>query len=179
MKFKSIIIPVLIAITISCKKEKSELVGRYFGEITALKNNANWSTKYVSGLVNYPCFEGKLSVDFLTFNSEGFMRETMTLFNIPKEKGTFKISRVNPSNYCIDSSVQAFYATKLDDGDVLGDTYEVLPEQNFINIISYNPVTKEIKGSFQVSFIIVNRINPLAADTIRFRNANFKTKVFQ
>jgi hypothetical protein len=165
----------------SCNKEKrNKLPGEYYGNAIATKNNAEWASGFVRCKIDINCNNGKLGIEFLKFNERGFLRETFFLLNILQKVGSYKIyPSINyNSDRCVDSLIRGLYATSVDDGDVAGDDYNVLPaDNNNITITDYNTSTKEIKGTFEVSFIITRKFNPLAPDTLRFKNGVFYTKI--
>jgi hypothetical protein len=80
------------------------------------------------------------------------------------------------------------YYTLRDDGDVLCDIYNVYePDSlnNFIDILAYNPQTKEIRGRFQLTYLIdstrlatIGRCRTTTPDTLRIRSGEFHTKLF-
>jgi len=67
------------------------------------------------------------------------------------------------------------------DQDVLYGVYKVLESDttNAITISSYDSVSREIKGTFNVTFVPEHLPYPGAPDTIRFRNGQFHTKIIK
>lgn len=67
------------------------------------------------------------------------------------------------------------------DHDVVYGVYKVLESDstNAITISSYDSVSREIKGSFNVTFVPEHLPYPGAPDTIRFRNGWFHTKIIK
>ncbi len=181
MDFLKIIALIFLIGFCSCNKEKKrkKLPGTYFGNSIATKNNAKWASDYIRTTADTSCYKGKLGIEFLKANDKGFLRESLILLNISPKKGSYKIyPSSNYINPCIDTFAKGLYVTSLDDGDVQGDVYNVLPTENSnITITDYNITTKEISGTFQVSFIITVKFNPSAPDTLRFKGGVFYTKI--
>ncbi|MBK8923611.1 MAG: hypothetical protein IPM81_19315 [Saprospirales bacterium] len=67
------------------------------------------------------------------------------------------------------------------DDDFLLGYYDVLEadSSSFMTILSYDTVTREVKGTFEATYIVKQRPYPGAPDTIRLRNGVFHTKVLQ
>lgn len=160
-----------------CKKDPDK--GLYFGSATATLNGKAWKAGKVRCGINIPCYKGKLGFDFIVFNQEGFKRESLSFGKIPIAKGTYS---VNPQNYndlvCRDTVALGGYSTSQDEGDVALDYYNpIASANNYFTITNYNERTKELWGSFAVSFKISTRRDPNSPDTIRVTNGNFYTKI--
>jgi len=171
----------LIFICLYCKKEqKLSAPGPFRGTGSAVVNGQNWKAHRVECRIDVPCYPGRLSIAFHTFSSEGFLRETMVIYKMPIIVKESRIDTVNYATLCSDTSVGANYGTIAGHGDISKDYYTVLEsESNKINITYYNPETKIVIGTFDVSFIIKSRQDPLAPDTIRFMNGRFLTKILR
>ena len=160
-----------------------------FGFVNAEVNGMHWNTTYRNA------YQATYAVDALyssatpcdkytflsseLYNELGYLRQSFELVKIPSVKGKFKIVPFQ-NGHCDESDpVYANLYTWTSDGDVLGDTYNVLTtENNFVEITSYNPDTKEIKGKFEVTFVLERRgSNHILADTLRFQNGHFHTKI--
>jgi hypothetical protein len=177
VKLKKFLFCTTIFIFIACKKNKDEF--NYFGTASAMLNGKSWQAGGVRCYINMPCFKGKLGFQFRVFNQQGFSRESMSFAKIPIAKGTY---RLFPSNYadptCIDTVATAGYFTQQDDGDVALDAYKAINSiDNYFTIEDYNERTKELRGSFSVTFKIFSRQDPNSPDTIRITNGKFYTRI--
>jgi len=164
-------------IFIGCKKDPNKNL--YFGAASAKFNGQSWTASKVRCVSNIPCFKGKLSFEFRVFNQQGFSREKMGFYKIPVSTGTYVIY---PGNFndplCKDTIPYSSYFTHQDDGDVLLDSYDAIPSlNNYFTIAKYNERTKELWGSFAVTFKIFRRRAPNSPDTISVTNGNFYTKI--
>jgi hypothetical protein len=113
------------------------------------------------------------------YNSEGFLRQELLFIKIPTIPGHHKIIPYK-LNYCDDRDpAYGVLYTSVSDGDVAGDQYQVLStEDNYIDIEDYNAVSKEIKGTFQVTFTLESKgYGHNLPDTLRFTEGRFHTKI--
>jgi hypothetical protein len=81
--------------------------------------------------------------------------------------------------YCSDNdSVYGISHTLIDDGCVSGDQYNILnSEDNFLQI-DHDPKSKEIRGTFQLTFIFEREgAEHTLPDTLRFTSGKFHTKM--
>lgn len=176
MKNLSFIVIILFIGLPSCKKENvSTISDIYWGEVSATKNGEPWTGKIFARLSNT-----RFNVIVDVYNEQKFLREVFRIFKIPIQEQWNKIDSIKPN---VDTALtRASYATLVDDGDVVGDIFNVLDgeSENFVTITSYNEETNEVKGNFQVTFVFDetdNKSDPTARDTIRFTNGEFHTKV--
>lgn len=160
----------------ACKKsnEKPEL---YWGSVSAIKNGVAWEAEIYAG-ENKPYNQG---IDIIVdkFNIKRFRRERVGLFKIPKVIGIYPL--VQTDVRIIDSLTGASYHTLQDDGDAGGDSYYLFKNDQFENLVELTEIKgKEIKGTFQVSFIKDLRYgaaDPSAPDTVVFKEGRFHTRL--
>ena len=184
---------------LACKKEEPLPNARWphWGEVTGLLNgepwvefmtnkalNRPWHIKIYAGegadRSKHPCNLNTFSIVAAKFNPAGFRRERIGFHKIPNQEGIYPLTG-RGSNCEPDSSPSASFATSEDDGDVGKDYYEVLrTEESYLAVASFDPATKEIRGTFRVTFLIKNRSRtlPTYPDTVRFTNGEFRTKIF-
>lgn len=179
MMHRKLLIGIASLILIGCKKDPAK--GVYYGTASAIFNGKAWNAGTVRSNINVPCYKGKLGFEFNVYNKQGFLRETLSFEKIPIAKGTYSI---NPLNYndplCKDTVATALYGTSQDHGDVALDFYNVIPSpDNYFTINNYNERTKELTGSFEVTFKITTRQDPNSPDTIRVSNGRFYTKILE
>lgn len=174
-----ILIYMAAIIFIGCKKDPNKDL--YYGTAYATFNGKAWSAGKVRCASNIPCYKGKLGFDFSVYNRQGFRRETMVFEKIPIAKGNYSINQLNYNDpLCKDTVAIASYSTLQDDGDVALDFYNVIPSlNNYFAIDDYNERTKELRGSFSVTFKIFSRQDPNSPDTIRVTNGSFYTKILE
>lgn len=186
MKIQFIVASFLIFVFAKCKKDKLEPDGQYFGYAKGEINGV---------VVNYNKANGGLLynlADSVSLNFEKWdgliLKESISVQKIYKQ--TNLPQRINKYDYTAIriEKLSSSYYTLRDDGDVVCDVYNIYePDslQNYIIITSYNFQTKEIKGTFQATYLIdssrvagVGKCRPSAPDTIRIRNGEFHTKIF-
>ena len=169
-----------IFIFAKCKKESLE--AKYFGYAKAELNRIAINFNKVRGALLYNS-EDSLSVSFEKWDGL-ILKESITILKIFKVTNTAQ--QIYKYDYTVNRVVKlsSGYYTFRDDGDVGCDTYNIYePDslQNNITITSFNSQTKEIKGTFQATYLIdPSRIKcrPTAPDTIRIKNGEFYTKIF-
>jgi hypothetical protein len=163
----------------SCKKDKSDPF--YFGTASMTLNGKVWNASKVRcvAIKNHICNPDFLSLDFEVYNEQGFLRESLDFKNIFKELKTYYLWPNAFSTSCKDSLPACTYYTIGADGDVILDVYNTLPNSgSFIRIDKFNNDTKEMEGVFSFDLLIYSRYNPTAPDTLRVRNGQFYTKIF-
>ena len=175
MKYNILLIAVVF-IFWGCKKDPNK--GLYFGIASATFNGKQWDAGTVRCNINVPCYKGKLGFEFNVYNKQG-LSETLVFEKIPIAKGNYSI---NPLNYndplCNDTVATASYSTSND--DVAVDFYNVVPSSsNYFTINNYNERTKELTGSFALTFKISTRQSPNSPDTLKVTNGSFYTKILE
>jgi hypothetical protein len=160
----------------SCQKndEKPEL---YWGSVSAIKNGIAWEAE-IYAVENKPYNQGfDIIIDKL--NNRGFHREGLYFFKIPLKAGGYSLSITGVR--ILDDLTGASYGTYLDDGDVVGDSFNLFEHDDMENRIEITEIRgKEIKGTFQVSFVKDLRYgeaDPSAPDTIVFKYGKFHTRI--
>ncbi|MCK5443078.1 MAG: hypothetical protein KAJ23_14415 [Maribacter sp.] len=142
---------VLLFIAVGCSKDDSE-DGFYNGSATALKNGEAWKAKAFFGeSTDNP---GKFLLTIDVHNNQGFWRESL---GIQKINNVFVAQQVG--HYLADSSFEGAlvsYSTFIDDGDVLGDFYELdtIAADNHFQLTRYNSSKGEIEGVFNISYVL-------------------------
>jgi hypothetical protein len=179
MKTHILITCFFIFIFAKCKKDNNDPGGQYYGYAKAIVNG-NLLTFNIAraGFFNnnpdsvgviFEQWDGLIAKEVVSF---GPMVKTILL-----NQKIFKA--VNGG-----SILTSNYSTLRDDGDVLCDFYNIYePDslQNFITITSFNTQTKEIRGTFQATYIIDTtrlKCRLSAPDILLIRNGEFYTKIF-
>ncbi len=187
MRTSLIVATFLLFVFAKCKKDELEPEGNFFGYAKAEINGIPMNFNKANGGLLYNLSDS-ISVNLEKWNGL-VLTESISIQKI------YKWSNLSQKIYKYDYSaikinkLSSGYVTLRDDGDVICDVYNVYePDslQNYITITSYNSQTNEIKGRFQVTYLIdssrvANRgrkCRPTAPDTIRIRNGEFLTKIF-
>jgi hypothetical protein len=176
---------------LSCGKEDVGPKGPSWGTFDVLINGAKWNRTYHNGYQRVlgseggystakPCQNTFYEVGSAIYNKDAFIREGLDFIKVPLIPGRYKVIKF--SFECNENDpVYADFGTYSDDGDVVQDLYEVLEsEENYITIESFESKNREVKGKFQVTFIIHQRsVNDPSnlPDTLRFTNGVFHTKI--
>ena len=175
----------LVAGLISCSED--DAVEPPFinnGEVSVTLNGEDFFSQFTTSIraeTAITCFPGKMSVIVNYYNEAGEERGGFNIFNVPFEVGTYDIHRIEPPRQvCLSDTVHGSFYTSVSDGDVNGDFYFPLEgAENQITLTSHNPSTREVMGTFNVVFVIIDehRMNKTvkdAPDTIRLTDGKFK-----
>ena len=184
---KWIFTALLIAGLISCKEDNcAEPSFDDTGDITVNIDGDDFLSQFESRVraeTAIECFPGNMSMIATYYNDAGEERASIVIFNIPFKVGTYKIHRIEGTNQaCFSDTVYAYFGTSISDGDVNGDFYLPLEEaQNQVTVTSYDPSAREVKGTFDVTFVIIdehqrNKTVLQVPDTVRFANGQFRAK---
>ena len=164
----------------ACNKKSDPepvLPGNYWGEATGYKNGVLWSS--------YPaCWIDLIDKNTITVELDSFYkgyrlyyaRESLIISKIPPFPGTYKVEKfkLNVTNVY---SHLSFW----DDDQLLGE-YDILESDSNTNLVtlqSIDTLSKEIRGSFNLSYLVQHRPYPNAPDTIRFKNGMFHGKIIK
>jgi len=147
----------------------------YTGEVTALKNGETWTAKcYMSSITDSTYI---LRAD--TFSEQGFWRETFDIRQFVINFKKQKIVTLNRQNQ--KGLISANYSTIIDDGDVVGDIYELdtTATDNFIQILNYNASKNYIEGIFNVSLNLSrdDEDGPTPPEKLEFTYGTFRAKI--
>jgi len=167
-----------ISILSACNKKadiEPVLPPNYWGEATAEKNGQLWSAHpgcWID-LVDKKSIVVELD-SFFKGRRLYYLAESLIIAKIPPIPGTYKVERS-----FVDTAGTNSHFGFWDDDQPLG-LYNILESDsatNRVTLASYDTLTKEIKGSFNLTYIVVNRPYPHTPDTIRFRNGQFHGKL--
>ncbi|KAA6440116.1 hypothetical protein FEM33_05780 [Dyadobacter flavalbus] len=158
-----------------------------WGYLTADMNGKDWSKTYKNAYQTIQAWDSNDNVSdtFVImadlYNPYGARRQELYFQNIPSEKGHYTMLKDIPYENKYDRFVYGSLYTLVSDGDASGDTYSVLDtEKAFFQIDEAITKTREIKGTFQVTFVINKpRYDTALPDTLRFRNGKFHTKIME
>ncbi len=97
-----------------------------------------------------------LHFGLLKFNEANELRQSLSLDDLNISKDTVFLKHRNSL------APSANFATTISHGDVLGEFYELLEDENFKSWVLLNKVSEdEISGQFQVAFKVDFRTSPL------------------
>jgi hypothetical protein len=170
----------LIFCLIGCNKD-SPIPDRYTGTANALKNGASWEAVcYVDSIRihdwSYPPY---YILRMEVYEHRGFIRESFGISAFKLNHNTQKILR--PYNDNPEGLVAGSYLTIKDDGDVLGDIYDLdtTATKDFIQITDFNERKEEVEGVFNVTFVISrdDGDGPTPPEKLEFTNGKFTAKV--
>lgn len=167
---------VAIIIFVSCKKEEPTPVkepSNFWGEASATINGTPWTAQPIAW-VNL-IYKNNWLFSIASFDQSGILRKSLSLIKVPFTPGTYPI--VNSDAQVNDSLVGADF--RYWEADLGLGYYTVLESDSssFVTLASYDPVTKELRGTFDLTFIVSHRPYAGAPDTLRVRNGRFHTKV--
>ena len=174
MKNKYIILFCILLLEFCNKKtDTPHTPSEYWGETSSVKNGMDW-TGHPYAVVNINHGNG-WNIFFDSLDEFNIRKESFVIYKVPFVSGTYPVG--NTPIQINDSLVGAgFYYV---DDDVLFGTYKILESDSssFVTVESYDTLSKEIKGRFDLTFIVDIKPFVDAPDTIRLRNGVFHTKV--
>jgi hypothetical protein len=171
-----IFIVIVLTIIASCNKKEPIIDNSpYWGEMSVSKNISNWVGKpYAVNTING--ING-LSIIIDSVDIFNILRESISFTKIPLMLGKYQIFDIVPQ--ANDSIPGAIYGIWED--DILTGIYKVLESDSssFVALTSFDSLSKEVKGTFDLTFISVRKPHPSYPDTVRFRDGVFHTKLIR
>lgn len=169
---------VIVAIYANCKKNEPNtpppLPSSFWGDASAQKNGKPWTA-------NPSCWidivdKKTINIELDSFLNGYYLTETLFFEGVPPKTGTYKVLKWT---FPKDGNLNADL-TYSDADLALGD-YDILETDstNYLTLSSYDTLSKEIKGSFNLTFIVHKRPYSNAPDTIRFRDGKFHGKLIK
>lgn len=165
----------LFGLCLSCSDDDDNPFG-FTGNATAVKSNENWK----SGMrVAKNPFDIGIDLVFTVLNREGLRRESLGIFRVKTDLSRQPIYLTN--SQIKNDSTGTFYATLIDDGDVLGDIYgiDTTYNDNYIQLTNIDSKKCEIKGVFNFRLILIRDDNdgPTPPDILEFTNGKFISRI--
>jgi len=157
--------------------EPEDLLGQYAdGTLTATRNGEPWEANgFIGEGVRFPdtyvLLVGK-------FNEQFFRRESFNFSQLVNNRIRKEVyPRVSVSERTADT-IRVSYNTVLDDGDVIGDFYEIVREgnDNWVQFTEYDPSSRRLKGRFEIHLKLSEdeiKVEPDAEPTIDFVDGTF------
>ncbi|HMQ48960.1 MAG TPA: hypothetical protein PKA00_15925 [Saprospiraceae bacterium] len=169
----------------ACQKDKYEIPifepgPMTYGWAEAKKGNRDWLASagaYWTGIEP----NRFVALGIGTETEEGFIRENLIFGGLLFKESYYPVVSTleNSSNYV----ARVSYGIFDDDGDVLGDYYELDESKyNWISITAVDSLNNKISGSFQVSFKIATpggKNNPRNPDKVTFSDGAFEVEIFR
>ena len=127
-------------------------------------------------------YKSGFNMSFQYYNEFGELRQSQTLYKIPRAIGTYKLSKTEVRDE--DVLIGASFYTLSSDGDVIEDRY-LIEVDSFVSNIYIQSIDANsgwIKGGFNAVFYIDPdrpKFNPANPDTIRFTNGTFSAKLLE
>lgn len=152
----------------SCKKPVDPIDPfEYSGEASAFKNGVIWTGSTYGSISNNSIW---VTIDSIPYIGV----EALTIAKIPLTPGTYPVYYSLEPN---DSLVTALFSyVNYDD---YWEDYIILEadSSSFMTLESYDTITREVNGKFDLTFIKKHGSNSDYPDTIRFREGIFNTKL--
>lgn len=164
-----------ILLCISCKKEPDPVVPPpFWGEASATVDGRFW-VAHPTAVVNINHGHG-WNIEIDSFNKFGILLQSLSIFKLPFTPGTYPIVITQPQTDDFKVGGDFFYLTS----DQADGYYTVLESDSssFVTMQSYDSITKELRGTFEVTLIAQHKPpygNP--PDTLRVRGGIFHTRV--
>lgn len=159
----------------ACKDPKPEppaLPEGFWGTASAQKDGKLWTA---SPFCRIDLIDGEtLTIQLDSFWHGDYLVEALDFYKIPPAAGIYKVIQWNAAK---DGKVGA-HLTYWDDDVALG-IYDVLgtATSNQLVVESYDTASGELKGTFDLVFLVSHRPYPNAPDTIRFREGKFHGRI--
>lgn len=181
---KQICLALLALGLISCQEDEGTIEQvQPQGNLTVMLNGEDYLSQFINRSAAGPddCFVDRIILASHYRRPDGTPRMSFGIVGIPFKRGVYTIRRAGFSaDRCKLDYVYANFSTIISDGDVLGDFYlPVEEEDNFIAIDAIDLEAQEVSGTFQMTFAIrlseqhpVKKV-PDAPDTIRLTEGKF------
>ena len=145
-----------------------------WGEASALKNGQYW-------VANPICFydlidSQKMSIQLGSFMDRYALTEYLSFSGIPLDTGSYELIPLDITQNEKGMATLSYLNYDVGKGacDLLG-----LDSSNYLVVASYDTLSREIKGRFNLTFIVRKPPYPGAPDTIRFTDGRFHGKLFK
>jgi len=103
----------------------------------------------------------------------------LTLVDVPKAAGSYQIGEHR--SICKNPGIINAAASTIIDYDMSGNSYKLLPSSvNYLELTAHDPVTGEVKGTFQVTMVVDRKVNSSEIfafpDILRYVGTAFHTR---
>lgn len=163
----------------SCRKEQPPAPAKpdiYWGFVKATKNGSDWASDPFANINNVTQKNINFKSDLLTRGL--VIIESFSIWKIPFIPGRYKVF---DSDLSIDNGkVGAAFYYKEDDLPLGDYAINEADTSNFVELLSYDSLTREIKGRFSLSFKLVYKpVTSKVPDTVVLRNGEFHTRILK
>jgi hypothetical protein len=156
------------------------------GTFNAKLNGDNWEQTYehayyfvhCNSRISAQCKERIISLTCNLYDNDRKLRQSLYFDYLPGKTGLFKIiPRDHDQIECDNDLVSCQLYTG--NYDLNNEVYNsIIREGNYIRIEDFNPETREIKGSFEVTMALERRGGERTLpDTLHFTEGHFHTKI--
>lgn len=152
------------------KPEPTSLPEGFWGTASALQNGKPWAA---TPFCRIDLIDGEtLTIQLDSFWHGDYLVEALDFYKIPPMSGTYDIFPRNTD----EKPRSDFHYW---DYDVVLGSYKILEtaKPNQLVIESYDTASEELKGTFDLVFLVSKRPYPTAPDTIRFREGKFHGRI--
>ena len=170
---KNFVFCVFISFFLACcsDPEKPSLPDDYWGEASAERNGKPWIT-------NPACWIDRndntnIVVQLDSFIDSYYLKESLIILGIPPFLGTYKVHKATAAIE-LNSSLSMWDADFPIGGYIL---LEADSNTNLVTLASYDTLSKEVKGTFNLTYVFVSKPFPDYPDTLRFKNGKFHGKI--
>lgn len=149
----------------------------YWGEISALKNGEPWTASIYATINDTHGAENWLHLIVSLFDETDIPREGLSFVKIPIGTGTYPVFFADIQED--DGKAGALHSIL--DFDVLLAAYYPIERDstNVITISEYDEASGEVKGAFEVIFVVDWKSESSFPDTVRFTNGVFHTRIWE
>jgi hypothetical protein len=145
------------------------------GQASGELNGKLWVVNQAYCLINTACYKGRLGINLYRYRPDRTKEASLSFHKIPNQVGMYSIVPADNANFCTDTSVNSSFSTLTPDGDVGKDSYKpVNVSTNYVQITDINRKTGEVRGKFNVTYVIFIRQDITSPDTIRVTNGQFQ-----
>ncbi len=177
---KQFFFPALLFLVFCSACEKSDEISKnpiFWGEATALQNGKPWRADPFARKNLFKPERMDIKMDSLL----GGVRivEALNLSNVPLKPGTYSV-RKGDRTVPFSEQQDAWATFGLTNQDVIYAIYHVWESDsrsNFVTVISVDSVKGgEVRGTFDLTFVVWRKAFSYMPDTVRFRNGRFHTR---
>ncbi len=160
----------------NCEKSANpypDLPERYWGTATAILNGKEWKADCVSYIDKEN--PGHWSLSFSVFKNNYYALENLSFYNLTAQADSSDVTKV--ITFKEKEGIRGYY--KLFDADLALGDYHILngAKPNYFAVDSYDSVSREIKGRFEVTFLVNRRPEANAPDTLRFTEGKYHARL--
>lgn len=169
----------IITLCNSCKKDQNNAVPttqppNYWGEASAEKNGLSWEANPVckTDIID----SNTINIQLDSFVNGFFLKESLTFHAVPRAAGSYDVFKLSEP-YDGKTAAYLFYW----EDDVPLGIYHLIEGDTINHLVleSFDSNTKELKGNFELTFLVEHRPYPTAPDTIRFTNGRFHGRLYK